>query len=131
MLRLIFGNSNRSGHLRLSLALSVGLAVFGAASGSGWVMVAAVACYVQESWATADRDIEERRRRKSWYWLPYAYALKHRSPLSHGLGVGTAVRLAYGLWPVLLLLAALSPSLLAAWIVGALINDLGHLALDL
>lgn len=44
---------------------------------------------------------------------------------------GTAVRLIYGWWWWLALLWLVSPAALAAWCVGALINDLGHLALDL
>ncbi len=131
MLRAIFGNSNRSGHLRMSLCLSLALAGAGVAWLSPWVLVASIACWVQELWATADRDLEEKRRHKSWYWLPFGWLVSHRSWVSHGLVWGTVIRLAYGLWPVLLGLYLVAPPLALAWVFGALVNDLGHLALDL
>lgn len=37
-----------------------------------------------------------------WYWTPYARFIRHRSPLSHLPGLGTAVRLVYLLGPPLI-----------------------------
>ena len=54
-----------------------------------------------------------------------------RGLLSHGLLIGTVVRLAYGWWWLLVPLWMVSPPLFWAWCGGALVNDLGHLALDL
>lgn len=129
-LRTLFGNSNRTGHLRMSMALSVLMGTFALGHGQPLLGVAAVGCWVQEQWATADRDLEENRRRRSWYWLPFGALVSHRSWISHGLVWGTIIRLAYGLWPVLLGLWIIDPVLVVAWSLGAFINDLGHLALD-
>jgi uncharacterized metal-binding protein len=93
--------------------------------------MAGVACYAQELFASADRDIEEKRKRPCWYWLLYGRSVKHRGWASHGLVVGTAIRLAYGWWWWLVPLWGFSPPLAMAWCGGALLNDLGHLALDL
>lgn len=151
-LRLIFGGSNRPHHLRMSAFLTAFLATtafspraydwaaaqfmshgFLLSHGTYFSLMAtaAIACYLQELWATADRDVEERRKPPTWYWLPYGLAVQHRAWASHGPLIGTAIRLAYGWWPLLLLMAHGAPLLLVAWCVGALANDLGHLALDL
>jgi uncharacterized metal-binding protein len=40
-----------------------------------------------------------------WYWRPYQKVIKHRSPWSHWIILGTAIRLIYILWiPVVVLL---------------------------
>ena len=40
-----------------------------------------------------------------WYWRPYQKVIKHRSPWSHWIILGTLIRLAYILWiPVVILL---------------------------
>ncbi|MBD1871974.1 DUF2227 family putative metal-binding protein [Nodosilinea sp. FACHB-131] len=133
-LRLIFGGSNRQHHLRMSMTLTSAIAATGYYYAYDlwplWLTTAA-ACYGQEAWATADRDVEPSRKPPCLYWLPYGHIVKHRGLLSHGLVIGTVVRLAYGWWPMLWLLWNLLPALAVAWCVGALINDLGHLALDL
>ncbi len=54
-----------------------------------------------------DLDIRSRQYQRwgwlRWLWLPYQKSLRHRSHLSHGLLLGTALRLAYLLgWGVLL-----------------------------
>ena len=129
-LRTLFGNSNRTGHLRMSMALTVVIITLGLAWGNPWFWVAGLGCWVQEQWATADRDLEENRRRKSWYWLPFGALVSHRSWISHGFVWGTIIRLIYGLWPVLLGLWVIHPYAALSWSLGAFVNDLGHLALD-
>jgi hypothetical protein len=153
-LRRIFGGSNRPGHLRLSRFIATAIAILPAvayprfvalchwagleshptrAGFAGLCWVAATACAAHEVWATADRDMEEKRKPGNGhlYWLPYGMALKHRSRLSHGLVIGTIIRLAYGWWWLLPVLWLLSPWVLAAWCCGALVADLAHWALDL
>lgn len=151
-LRLVFGGSNRKHHLRMSgtctialLALSVvnpGVMAWGywlQMPHEGLWIVAGAACYGHELWATADRDVEHKRKPPCLYWLPYERIVGgHRGILSHGLVIGTVARVAYGWWPVMLALGALwqvSP-FWAAWLgvacgIGCFVNDLGHLALDL
>jgi uncharacterized metal-binding protein len=150
-IRAIFGGSNRKHHLRMSAVYASALALLSVnnpgffAWGYWWQMpqgvlwlIAGAFCYCHELWATADRDLEHKRKPRCLYWMPYDHFVKHRGILSHGLLIGTAVRLAYGWWPLgicLSLLWGLSP-FLAAWlgvaiVVGALVNDIGHLALDL
>ncbi|NJO93816.1 MAG: metal-binding protein [Hydrococcus sp. RM1_1_31] len=51
-----------------------------------------------------------------WLWLPYQKFLKHRSQLSHGLIIGTTLRIIYLL--VCLLLAAIPGVALAQLIFG-------------
>lgn len=153
-LRRLYGGSNRKHHLRLSAHIAGALMALSATNPGVTVMglwlqmphsalwlVAGVACYGHELWATADRDEEEKRKPQGfthWYWLPYGLALNHRVLLSHGFIVGTIARVLYGWWPALIglgLLWQVSP-FWAAWIgvaigVGWMANDLGHLALDL
>lgn len=134
MIRRIYGGTNRPQHLRLSRHLALAILGLGLSlwpHHAALVLTAAIACICHEGWATADRDVEPSRRPPSWYWLPYGLALKHRSVWSHGLGIGTAVRLTYGWWWLLWPLWILSPPLFWAWCGGALANDLGHIALDL
>jgi hypothetical protein len=107
--------------------------------------VAATACAAHEVWATADQDEQEKRLPKSevgwqrrtlwdrlenWYWWQFG-KIDHRSRLSHGLIIGTVIRLAYGWWWLLPVLWLLSPWVLAAWCMGTFVADLAHLALDL
>jgi uncharacterized metal-binding protein len=82
-----------------------------------------------EGWATADRDIEERRKHPSWYWLPYGRMVRHRSRWSHG-PLGTLVRLAYGWWWLLWPLCSIAPEMAGAFVLGCVVNDAGHLLLD-
>src|SRR3954452_16487840 len=46
-----------------------------------------------------DLDIDSKQYRRwgpvRWVWLPYRAALRHRSRLSHGILLGTAVRVLY------------------------------------
>jgi uncharacterized metal-binding protein len=46
-----------------------------------------------------DLDIASRQYRRwgpfRWVWLPYRWALRHRSRLSHGVLFGTAIRVVY------------------------------------
>jgi uncharacterized metal-binding protein len=94
---------------------------------------AAVGCYLHEAFATADRDVEPSRKWwwGHWYWLPYGHMVGHRGWASHGLLIGTAIRLAYGWWWLLWGLWLLLPALAVAWCVGALANDVFHILLDL
>lgn len=133
-IRGVFGDSNRKGHLRMSSALSgvlVGIALWHT---SAFILIMAAFCLLQEYWATADRDIEERRRNPSPYWMPYAVRVKHRGRLSHGFILGTLARFVYGYAPLLALWFSTAWSLplwpVIAALAGAWINDLGHLALD-
>jgi len=133
-LRKLYGGTNRPQHLRLSrhLALAIlGGGLFHWPHHADLVIAAAVACICMEGWASSDRDLEENRKPPSWYWLPYGRMVKHRSLWSHGLLIGTVVRLIYGWWWLLVPLWMASPPLFWAWCGGALVNDLGHLALDL
>jgi uncharacterized metal-binding protein len=143
-LRWLYGGSNRLHHLRLSSTLSGALATLaplnpGIELGGYWWqfphgglwLAAAIACYSQEWWATADRDIEPSRSWwwGHWYWLPFG-GIRHRNRLSHGLIVGTGIRLVYGWWWFLPVLWLLSPWAAVAWCLGALVNDVGHIFLD-
>ena len=133
-IRAIFGGSNRPHHLRMSAFLTGVILFCGyqyyAHLWPLW-MTAAVGCYGQELWATADRDVEPSRKPPCLYWLPFGHLVPHRGLFSHGFIVGTLVRLAYGWWPVLWVLWLLLPPLAIAFAAGALVNDLGHLLLDL
>lgn len=46
-----------------------------------------------------DLDIDSRQYRRwgplRWIWLPYRWAIRHRSRLSHGILFGTAIRVVY------------------------------------
>jgi uncharacterized metal-binding protein len=133
-LRALYGGTNRPNHLRLSLHLALVSTAWGIYHyPSDWPLwlMSGVACYAQELWATADRDLEENRKRPCWYWLPYGRKVRHRGWASHGLVVGTVIRLSYGWWWWLVPLWGFSPPLAMAWCGGALLNDMGHLALDL
>ena len=147
-LRLVFGGSSRPHHLAMSRFLAGALMGVGLFTPtplwfpwrSLW-MVAAIACAAQEWWATSDRDLTENCRARGfayWWWIPYGRAIRHRGVLSHGPVIGTIIRGVYGWWPLLLALALLWPQFPATvgWLalamgLGALANDLGHLALDL
>jgi uncharacterized metal-binding protein len=135
MIRIIFGGSNRSGHLRMS-----NFAAIFAAAGMAYytqsfplAAICAIACLFQERWASADRDLEEKRKGSlgHWYWLPYGKLVRHRAIWSHGLIVGTVIRLLYGYWGIPFMLLWLVPPVGMAWCIGALANDVGHLLLDL
>jgi MFS family permease len=102
--------------------------------------VALIGSWLQEAWASADRDEEEKRKPANLHWLAFGRSVKHRSWVSHAPVIGTAVRLFYGylgapfgmLWvgwhyPAFGLLLPIG----VAWIYGALVNDLGHLILDI
>jgi divalent metal cation (Fe/Co/Zn/Cd) transporter len=130
MIRALYGGSNRAQHLRLSRHLSVLILCGGLFHNFAWLplwMIAALACIAQESWATADRDLY----RRHWYWAPFARIVPHRGLLSHGLVIGTVVRLVYGWWWLMPALWVIHPAALLAWCAGALANDAGHLLLDL
>ena len=82
------------------------------------------------------------------YWLPYAWLIPHRSILSHGVVIGTLIRVVYAFWWLILLylsyLHALWQtgidifqhevytyhmpvlSLLAWWLAGLIVSDIGH-----
>jgi hypothetical protein len=130
-LRRLYGGTNRPQHLRLSrhlaLALTLGLLFY---APPHLALVAGLGCICMEGWATADRDLEPRRKNPSWYWLPYGRMVKHRSRWSHG-PLGTLVRLAYGWWWLLWPVYALEPTVAGAFVLGCVVADLGHLALDL
>jgi uncharacterized metal-binding protein len=133
-LRKLYGGTNRPHHLRLSrhvalVILTAGL--FHWPHHADLVITAALACICQEGFSSADRDIEENRKPPSWYWLPYGRMVRHRSVWSHGLIIGTVVRLIYGWWWLLWPLWLVSPPMVWAWCGGALANDVAHLALDL
>ena len=134
-IRGIFGDSNRRGHLRMSKALSMIILGMALWHTSAFALVMAGFCFLQEYWASADRDIEERRLNPCPYWMPYAVRVKHRGRLSHGIILGTLARFVYGYAPVLALWFSTAWALpswpVLAALLGAWINDLGHLVLDL
>lgn len=87
--------------------------------------------------------------RKTWIfgfvwlalWYPYAKAIPHRSPLSHWPILGTVLRLAYCIilfmiiWlilgrPVLPAMPTWGWVLLRGWLVGLVVSDTAHWALD-
>jgi len=118
--------------------LSVGSAALQMPHRGLWLLSAAF-CIAHEVWATADRDVEPSRRGglAHLYWWPYGYLVGHRSALSHGPILGTAIRLVYGwgwlVWPLWQWAdggSDLAAAVLLAIVVGALVNDAAHLALD-
>jgi len=127
-LRRIYGGSNRPHHLRFNSFVAFWVAL--AAIAHPLALVAAIGCWSHERWASPDRDVEDDKTYSEPYWLPYGWAMKHRSFWSHGLIVGTAIRFVYGWWPMLFFLDTF-PELIIAWIVGCLISDFAHLLLDL
>lgn len=157
-LRRLYGGSDRPHHLAIATSASMPVAVMayynpGVEVMGLWLqmphdwlwLVASVACYSHEWWATADRDEQEKRLPKTargwakrtwsdrlinWYWWQFG-KIPHRSSLSHGLFVGTAIRLAYGWWWLLWPLWMVYPPVVVAWCAGALVADLVHLLLDL
>ncbi|MBD2108766.1 DUF2227 family putative metal-binding protein [Nodosilinea sp. FACHB-13] len=62
-----------------------------------WIVAGATA-YLHKLWATADRDVEHKRKPPCLYWLPYDHFVKHRGLMSYGLLIGTV---SYGLVGVL------------------------------
>ena len=70
------------------------------------------------------------------FWLPYAVAVRHRSPLSHAPLIGTVGRLAYivaAVWIVCVVAGVSLPPLhpLMLWYAGGLaVADVGHYLLD-
>jgi hypothetical protein len=141
-IRRPFGGSDRPHHLMMSKYCVVPSAVaasligqhMGVDSLTGFVMAlgASWACLAQEDWASADRDEEEKRKPGNghYYWLPFGVLVSHRSWISHGLVWGTAIRLTYGFVGLPWVLLVIVPPLGIAWIVGAFVNDAGHLLLD-
>jgi uncharacterized metal-binding protein len=155
-LRWIFGGSDRRHHLRMSRVVADALAALGTyynpkteiailgftlhlemPHGGLW-LVAAGFCFAHEVWATADRDVEHKRKRPNPYWVPYDALVKHRGFFSHGIVIGTIARLAYGwFWLVAPLVylamggSLIAQGLLSAIAVGAIANDLGHWLLDI
>lgn len=67
-----------------------------------------------------------------WIWIPYQKLIKHRSPFSHGLILGTITRLAYlSIWLVLaFLLISKIPPLLAAEEISQQSISLTHQILE-
>ena len=131
-LRRLFGGSDRPHHLAMSTAAAMPVAAL--AYHYGWLcLVSSVACLSHEWWATSDRDMEENRKWwwGHWYWLPYGLVVPHRSWASHGLFIGTAIRLAYGWWWLLWPLWLVYPPVALAWCGGALVADVAHWLLDL
>lgn len=134
VIRRIFGNSNRSGHLKMSRVASGVAAFTGALLGASFNpllflpcgLIAANACLHQEYWASADRDQAE-----TGYWGLYDQWFRHRSIWSHGLIIGTVTRLLYGYWGIPFILCYLIPPTGISWVIGAFINDVGHIILDL
>jgi len=77
-----------------------------------------------------DLDVPSRQFRRwgwlRWIWLPYQKSIPHRSFLSHGPLIGTAIRLAYlGIWGFALAIAGLG---LASqfWKVTWSWGEIGH-----
>jgi len=100
-LRIIFGNSNRSGHLRMAASLALVTPTAGLVF-APWVfpdpslwLFMPVAIFMHEHWATPDRDVEPSRKGgiSHVYWYPYGALIGHRSIWSHGMVVGTIGRL--------------------------------------
>ena len=128
IIRFPFGNSNRSGHLRMSrcAAAIACLSMFYHTQDPILSIICAIGCIHMEAWASADRDQAEKG-----YWALYDSWFKHRSFWSHSLVVGTGIRLLYGYWGAPFMMLWLAPPIGVAWIAGALTNDLGHLILDI
>ena len=65
------------------------------------------------------------------FWYPYAKAIKHRSPLSHLPGLGTAIRVAYMATP-LFVAGAIDNThwWFAPWFVGLVVSDTLHWLMD-
>ena len=79
------------------------------------------------------------------YWLPYAYAIPHRHPLSHWPVIGTIGRVCYGLVGLFVLAAvvnlffdgtfnvavkAVGSYYFATWMIGLMVADTGHWVMD-
>jgi uncharacterized metal-binding protein len=138
-LRWIYGNSNRSGHLRMAASLALVTPTAGLMF-APWIfpdpslwLLTPIAIFMHEHWATSDRDVEPSRKGgiSHVYWYPYGALIGHRSIWSHGLVVGTAGRLVYGWWFWLPVLWWYWPWLAIAWAFGCFVADLGHWLLDL
>lgn len=75
------------------------------------------------------------------FWMPYAKSIKHRSPWSHWIGLGTAVRLLY-ISAAVVVLGACSPALYERlgsivqdqrfgwWLIGLFLSDTLHAVFD-
>lgn len=106
------------------------------------VVLATVTTLATWAWGlflSPDLDLAESPRgcnaKRRWgllgaYWVPYGKTFKHRG-LSHWLVVGTATRLVYGLWP-LVLWAWESGNTEIVWFVFSCgcVSDATHLVLD-
>jgi uncharacterized metal-binding protein len=79
------------------------------------------------------------------YWLPYAYAIPHRHPLSHWPILGTCGRMLYGLVGLLIMgavidlfvpgvfnaiIKAIGSYYFMAWLIGLMVADTGHWVMD-
>jgi len=141
IIRLPFGGSDRPHHMRMALAASVATGLYLWSEGWGWwfSLASGVVILAHEYWATADRDIEEKRVDRDgrgtwwghWYWLRYGKLVGHRAVWSHGLVLGTLCRCVYGWWFVLLPLAHYAPELGLWWLACCLWCDIWHLVLDI
>jgi uncharacterized metal-binding protein len=135
MIRWIFGGTNRPHHLKMCHFLTVAAPLIGwyyfPEFGSDFWILVGGGILLQEHWASADRDIEENRKPPNLFWLLYGRRVKHRGWASHGLVIGTIIRLGYGFLGLPFCLVYVDPEIGVAWCLGALINDIGHLLLDL
>mgnify|MGYP001794816659 CR=1 FL=1 len=137
-------NSNRDGHMTAAIAVGIIVAIVGITTEQNWLVYAAIVVVVWEWFATPDVDCASQRRADSgeWLlvcliWLPFSWAVSHRSFLSHSLLIGLPFRIGYVAlligWPLnhftnglLMEAAPLWPSVLT----GCAIADATHLLKD-
>ena len=147
LLQRLYKGSNRRHHLKLSRHLTYAcigcttiiifhlqaIYIFEQPWRLGLLYIVSLFCWLQELWASPDRDLQENRNGFN-YWHPYGRYVKHRSPWSHSLTLGTTTRFIYGYWPLVSLFQVLPVStsipVVGLAFLGSLISDAGHLALD-
>lgn len=131
-LRSLYGGSDRPQHLAintLATASLTGVAVAFCLHGMPYAVAAPIGCRLFELWASPDRDLQENRKVQG-YWGTFGRRVKHHSPYSHSLPLGTPIRLLYGFWFALPCVMVFP--MWALWFVlGAIASDFAHFALDI
>lgn len=137
-------DSNRDGHMT-AVCIVGGMLFFCAASvGIQWLMWSGPVAIFWEWFATPDVDYASKRSPHSleWaivctLWLPFSWAVSHRSILSHSLLLGLPIRLLYVFLLAVLPLDHFNPGLIAwlwqHWLPilgGCAIADTTHLLKD-
>lgn len=145
-------NTGRKQHLPANLITSVvALVVDAALTASPYCIVTGISCCLTELWMWPDRDLQHLRKGKPFihqYWLLYeSFIPSHRHPFSHSLLPGLLIRLGWGAWPLVFWAQSmLQPwvesgfalgtfpwwvlSILARFVVGAVVSDCTHYAMD-